>query len=337
MKRLLTLLLSVVALTSCDAFRTVSDTKVVSQGAPYELIVVADQPLWDGELGDSLRAVFTASIEYLQQEEPHFDVLRVTQRGYADLVTRHRNIFRTAVDPSLDRASVAVQYDVHATPQIVLTLQGPDETSMLEYFNQNRDHVMSALEAAERDRSIDYAKKFNATNISKAISSKFGFEMNIPKGYTIRNEGEDFIWISYEYPTSSQGVLIYSYPVNEGIMSLSPESLIAARNKYAAKIPGPVDGSYMSTVEEFTPEYSTFRLEGRLWARLRGFWDVKGDFMGGPFVSFSTINTTTMEVITIDAYVFSPKLGKRNFMRGVEHLIFNADVPDDATTVVSEN
>lgn len=63
----------------------------------------------------------------------------------------------------------------------------------------------------------------------------------------------------------------------------------------------------MTTSEAFEPDYRMFRLEGRLWCELRGFWDVHGDFMGGPFVSYTTVDTATGRVLTIDCYVYSPK------------------------------
>ena len=132
-----------------------------------------------------------------------------------------------------------------------------------------------------------------------------------------------------QYPTASQGFFLYQYPY-AGAASLSPGALLDARNRFAARIPGPSDGSYMTTSEAYEPDYRMFRLEGRLWAELRGFWDVYGDFMGGPFVSYSTVDTAAGKVFTFDAYVYSPKLGKRNFMHGVEHLLYTIRFSEDA-------
>lgn len=69
------------------------------------------------------------------------------------------------------------------------------------------------------------------------------------------------------------------------------------------------------------------KISDRTWAELRGFWDVENDFMGGPFVSYSTLDEATGRVLTIDGYVYSPKLDKRNFMREVEHLVYMIDFP----------
>ena len=57
-------------LPACKAFRSVSDTSRTAQGAPYELIVVCNQRLWEGEFGDTLRNVLQKPVPYLIEQEP---------------------------------------------------------------------------------------------------------------------------------------------------------------------------------------------------------------------------------------------------------------------------
>ncbi|MFI3291930.1 MAG: DUF4837 family protein [Rikenellaceae bacterium] len=331
MKKIITfiILLGAILSISCDALNTVTSNKVNSQGSPYELIVVCNQPEWEGALGDTLKTILRAEIPYLVQPEPYFSVYRITQQGYDNLILKHRNIFIVNVVPSLDESSIVVQYDVNATPQIIMTLQGPTAESLTEYVSENRELVMKALEGAERDRDIAYGQKFSVATLDKLIKDKFDVTMKIPQGYSLRNEGKDFVWLSYEYPTASQGVILYSYPAEDGKASLKWEALLEARNKFASKIPGPSEGSYMTTFMEVEPDYRLFRSNGRVWAEMRGLWEVEGDYMGGPFVSFSTIDTRTNRVFAVDCYVYSPKLGKRNFLRGVEHIVYNVEIPTE--------
>lgn len=340
MKRVLTMLsiaLAAVLLTGCKAFHTLSGSnKKTAQGRPYELIVVANQPVWNGPLGDSLRALLAAPIDYLPQVEPEFDVSRVTPDGFTSFVVDHRNILKVLVDPSLTEAAVGVQYDLTAAPQIVLTLQGPTEQAMIDYLAANGDKLVYAVKQAERDRAIDYAERFGAPTVEEAIKERFGITMHVPKGYILAANQPDFVWARYEYSNASQGFFLYSYPA-EGANALSLDALLAARNKFAARIPGPSDGSYMTTSKVFPPtEARAFRLDGRLWVELRGFWDVEHDFMGGPFVSYSTLDTQTGYVVTLDCYVYAPKLPphKRNLMHGVEHLLYMVQFP--ATTEANE-
>lgn len=329
--RYLTLvLLAAVALVGCDAFNTLTkNTMKTAQGRPYEMIVVCPQQSWDGPLGDTLRAVLSAPVPYLNQTEPLFDVMRVNVRGFTGPVADHRNILKVLADPQIAQASMAVQYNVTADPQIVLTLQGPNDQALIDYLAEHRASVVQALEQAERNRAIAYAGQFNEKVIQDTIRKTFGVGMIVPKGYILAAAQPDFVWARNEYAQASQGFFVYSYPYL-GKESLSPAALLAARNKFAARIPGPADGSYMTTSEAFEPDYRMFRLEGRLWCEMRGFWDVQGDFMGGPFVSYTTIDTQTNRVWTLDCYVFSPKLHKRNFMRGVEHLLYGVSFPQAA-------
>lgn len=327
----ISLLLIAAAVVGCDAFHTLNKKKS-AQGRPYELIVVCPQMEWNGELGDSLRAVFTAPVPYLNQVEPLFDILRVTERGFKDMIADHRNILKVVVDPEVQQAEAAVEYNVTSEPQIVVTLQGPDDKALVEYLSQNRNDLLHVLEQAERDRDVQAYTSFNNPGIEAAIRKLFGVEIKVPKGYVLAKQTDDFLWARYEYPTASQGFFVYSYPY-EGPESLSLDALIKARNKFAALIPGPSDGSYMITSDAFEPAYRLFRLEGRLWCELRGFWDVEGDFMGGPFVSYTTVDTETNRVFTIDGYVYAPDLNKprkRNYIRGIEHLLYTIHFPEQS-------
>lgn len=323
-----TLLLTSLLFVGCDAFRTVTTNKVSSQGAPYELIVVCNQPEWESSLGDSLRVVLSAEIPYLAQEEPYFNVLRVTASSYNNLVAKHRNIMVCVVDPALEETSMVVEWNVAAEPQIVATLQGATVEDMAQYVGENSQNIRYLFESAERDRSIYFAERFSIESLDRLIETKFGVKMNIPQGYTFRSESEDFLWISHEYPTASQGLIIYSYPAQgSAVEALSEESLLAARNRFVKRVPGPSDGSFMSTYMEIEQDYRAFRLEGRLWVEMRGLWDVEGDFMGGPYVNYSTLDTESNRVFSIDMYVYSPKLGKRNFLRALEHLLYSVEIP----------
>ena len=94
----------VATMAGCKAFRTLTDSRLkTAQGAPYELIVVCPQQEWTGEVGDTLRAIFTAPIPYLNQTEPLFDVLRVTERGFTGMVADHRNILKGTQRPHAHR------------------------------------------------------------------------------------------------------------------------------------------------------------------------------------------------------------------------------------------
>jgi hypothetical protein len=86
---------------------------------------------------------------------------------------------------------------------------------------------------------------------------------------------------------------------------------------------GPSDGSYMVTGKTVASKVEMLTYKGRTWYRMRGFWEVKNDFMGGLFISYSTYWKEKNEVLTLRTYVFRPRRirGKRCFKRRLSFLI----------------
>ena len=344
MKRFLYSLFAIVALftlVGCDSFTSLG-TKKTAQGSPYEVLVVCDGREWESPLGAEIRAVLGTHVEMINQEEPMFDIVRITARDFKHLLPSYRNILKVLCSPDVKEVSILAQYDVVATPQLVLTFQGPSIEAMVAYLKENGDKLLRVLEIAERDRTIASAESKSVITLEKEIQKMFGIEMKLPSGYLLRAQSDNFIWVSNEFPAASQGFFIYTHPYN-GQSSLSAESLVRVRNNFAKRIPGPKEGSYMTTVTRmpnientgyvtFMPERKIVKINGREWVELRGFWDVENDFMGGPFVSYTTLDKSTGKLLTLDCYVYSPKYGKRNFLRPLEHLVYCISFPEVKTT-----
>lgn len=338
LSKIVTFALIVLAFVGCREFHTLSkDGKKPIQGGAYEVLVVCDNSEWESPLGTKLRELLEQPVEMLNQNEPMFNVLRITSGDLRHLLLQHRNILKVVISDKVAQTQINAQYDLDAAPQIVLTFQAPTQKAALEYLEANGDALTKVLEIAERNRTIAYAEKHNVKVLNDLLHSEFDIDAKIPKGYELRSQSENFLWASYEFPTASQGFFCYSYPYR-GKGSLTADYLVAMRNSFAKRIPGPSDGSYMITVEQIPdaegkgvlplrPLYRSVVVNGREWIEMRGFWDVENDYMGGPFVSYTTVNDATNEVFTIDCYVFSPKYGKRNFLRPLEHLVYLISFP----------
>ena len=330
---------TLISAIGCDSFRSLTGAKKTAQGSPYEVLVVCDGREWESPLGEELRTVLGTPVEMLNQVEPMFDIVRITARDFKHLLPSYRNILKVLCSPEVKETAILAQYDVVASPQIVLTFQGPSTAAMVEYLRQNGESLLQVLEIAERNRTIEYARKQGAKALEKIVREEFDIELPISNGYLFRAESDDFVWASNEYPVASQGFFIYTHPFN-GKVSITTEALVKARNDFAKRIPGPSDGSYMTTVKripnieddgyvDFLPQRKVVKINGREWIELRGFWEVERDFMGGPFVSYTTLDERDGELLTIDCYVYSPKYGKRNFLRPLEHLVYGVKFPKD--------
>lgn len=312
--------------------KTNLDLTSTAGGKPYELVVSVNDQLWNGEVADSLAAVFQAPVEMINQYEPMFDMIRVQPSAVKDLILRHRNLLIINTDPTAEEPRSAATFDPYSNPQIMVTLTAKDAKSMAEYLGDNKAELQKIFNIQERNRAVAYNKKYGNTHLEREIGEIFGIEINIPQTFLKKKtEGHNFIWFGQEYPAASQGVIIYSYPYT-GQDDFTLERMLKRRNEFVAHIPGPrapdVD-SHMITSMELEPEVSYLRINDRPWAEMRGFWDVKDDFMGGPFVSYSTLDTATGNVFVIEGYVYSPKDPKRNMLRALEHLVYSIKFPDD--------
>ena len=341
MKRIFLTFVAVIAvcasMVGCKAFTQLSSGESTT-GKPYEMVLICGQHEWQSELGDTLRSVFKQPVKEIVQYEPMYNVIRIMPNNFKSLTKKHRTIVSIVVDESISEPEIKVDYDVTAEPQVFVTVKGHDNASVAKFVSENRENLHYVLEKAERDRSINYSRQYYSSAMYDLLKQNFGIEMYVPDNYKIRTTSDDMVWISQEYPASSKGFFIYKYPY-EGTQSLTAEALVEARNRFASRIPGPVDGSYMITVDKisddkgleyvpYKPDYRTIRIGERPWIEMVGLWDVENYFMGGPFVSYTTVNQATKEVITIDCYIYSPKDEKRNMMRDLQHLVYLVDFPD---------
>ena len=327
----------------CKAFHTIQSGENAT-GKPYELVVVCAQQAWISELGDTLQSILKQPVAELPIYEPMFDVMRILPNNFKSLTERHRNILVVNVSPDIKEPALAVKYDATAKPQVYIVAQGPDNHTLAQYVSENRENLLYVLEKAERDRRVSYASAFPSQSLTPLVEQMFSVKMPIPDDYTLRTKSEDMVWISQEFPTASEGFFIYKYPY-EGVESLKLDALIKARNRFASRIPGPREGSYMTTVSKVVdetgenyiptkPEYKTIRIGDQPWIVMSGLWEVENYYMGGPFVSYTTVNKATNEVITIDCYVYNPKKPKkRNMLRDLQHLVYlvNFPIQDTAT------
>ena len=126
--------------------------------------------------------------------------------------------------------------------------------------------------------------------------------------------------------------MAYRYPVPAQGDVFSVENIIATRNRFMQEnVPGMFEGSYMTTSTAQEPTTRSLRFKGRDFMETRGFWEVHGDFMGGPFVSHSFYSKDGKEIIVLEAFVFAPRYDKRQYLRQVESLLYSFEWKDAET------
>ena len=98
------LLLVACAFAACDnptkngrRRRSASLLTPVSSGNPYEVMVVADDSVWDGYTGRALQVILDKPLLGLPQQEPQFHKSHITEAHYDNITNLFRNIFRIQI------------------------------------------------------------------------------------------------------------------------------------------------------------------------------------------------------------------------------------------------
>ena len=289
-------------------------------GAAGEVVVVIEDDVWKAT-ADTILNILAEDVPGLPQSEPLFDVVRIPNSAFSEIFQRHRNIISCRI-ASDSTANIKVAHDLWATPQTVIQIVAPSAQAFEQLFSDNREKIVGLLLKAEQDRIIKNYSTFPERQVMNKLAKATGVTMTIPKGYTFDMDTNNFVWISHETPEISQGLFVYYYDYTDSLM-LTRDSLIAMRNRMCkAYVGGPSDGSYMTTVGfEDVTTFRSFNLRGRYTAELRGLWETRGDFMGGPFVSITQYDEKHGRIVTVDGYVYAGKKDKRNYMRQVEAIM----------------
>ncbi len=296
-------------------------------GSTGEVLVVAPDYLWNSPAGDTLEGLLSQDMPYLPQPEPMFNIIHVTPANFDKMFQTHRNILFMKVDKSkYKKARIVVEHDRWATPQLILELQAPDIPSFVKLVGETGDSLVTRINNVERDRIIGYYKKYLQGTIYKKLKEKYHITLDIPKGYTMDVDSSGFVWISSETPTTSQGILIYFYPyTSEDIFT--PDKLIKIRNDILRKhVHGDIEGTYMTTETIVPPAFRAYKRNGQYFAELRGLWKLENGFMGGPFVSISTVDKYRGRVVTVEGYVYAPGDKKRELLRQVESILYTLKI-----------
>lgn len=292
-------------------------------GKAGEIIVVMNKDYWEAAPGQELRSLLAVDFPFLPQSEPLFTLVNIPESAFSSLFQSHRNLILFNILSDLPEAKMMIQKDIWAAPQIVITLSGPTAESVQQCIVENQDKIRNALEQAERNRVIQNARKYEEVSLRNAVTAFIGGSPYFPNGYKLKKQTDNFMWIAYETTYTNQAILLYTYPYRDQEDLTLPRILAECNLVMEKEVPGPTENSYMTTNSMITPELRWVNYNNREFAEIRGLWDVKNDFMAGPFVSHCFYDKENNRVIVMEAFVYAPKYQKRNYLRQVESILYS--------------
>lgn len=321
------ILISIFSLSSCvDENKEKMTTKARSVGGTSEILMITqNDEQWNGALGQAVRDFFEQEQYGLPQPEKNFKVAHLNMEALNDMFKKHRNLIIAKIDKDAKNPIVETQKNWQSEPQFVIRITAPSEESWVRTFDSRKEGLKLIFDQNERARFQDFFRPTTDTKIVNQLKKQFGVKMNVPEGYFIGVDKDNFMWIRKETSDMSMAFLIYELPYKD-TSDFAPDNIIKVRDSIVKKyIPGPLDGTYMTTDKEFLkPVFKTLPdFPAGYAVETRGLWNLVGDFMAGPFVSYSIVNPDHTKIVTAEGWVFYPNKDKRDLLRQQESILYS--------------
>lgn len=325
MRSLFLLFFAVLVFASCD------DSQVIRKnitGAAGEVVVVIPNKLWDDIPGKLIRETLAQPQVALNQDEPLFNLVNIPPEAFKEIFQSNRNIIQTKISPLVENSGVVFVNDVWAAPQATVHITARDNDEFKALYDENYMKIIGYFLKAERERLMFVYQKNYDAGVYNTLSGKYGIKMNVPPGFVIAEEYEDFIWIRHNTPKMEQSIFLYWFPYNSDSI-FTPEYLIAKRDSFVkAHVPGPTEGSYMTTEKRVSSFFQVTKQNTNYAVELRGLWKLENDFMGGPFIMLTQLDAFNKRVVVADGFVYAPSMDKRNYIRQLEAMIYSMTLKD---------
>ena len=310
MKRIAIILFFLIITLSCSD----NQQKLLpaSSGNINNISVVTSDELWDGAVGDIIRENFGRPIYGLPQIEPVFSLSHIPSKVFSGFATKSRTILKVDIS---EKEGVFNFKNTYASPQRIIQITANSVDKIIEIINENLNSIYSTMylnEIREKQRRI--SKNLNQT---KAIKNSTGLTLRFPSAYRVAKVDSNFVWIRRDIETGSVNLFVSRYNDKNNSSVLKIRDSISKHH-----IPGPVENTFMSTDPIYTPSSQQISIRGKQILETRGLWEIKGQFMAGPFLNYKfESNTKQDEYIMLDGFVYSPGSSKREYVFELEAIM----------------
>ncbi len=290
-------------------------------------MVIMEDDQWNSKVGDTIREYFTEPLNGLPQKEDRFLLTHFTPNAFKSFIKKHRNILLIEFNPSIENSKLEIKKNVWAKPQIVVKITAKNDKEFYKAFKYRRDTIADFIMQTERARIIRAFKSVEDASIKEQLKKKYNISMVVPEGFLMAIKENNYLWLRKELNESSQGISVYFQELNDATI-LNPVEILKMRNLVLKNyIPGPEEGTYMTTDAVYTPTYTHVNINDMKAIEIRGLWKVENMlYGGGPFITYGIKDETHNRLIIIDGYVFAPNKAKRDFLLQVESIIYSLSI-----------
>lgn len=322
MKSLHIVLLSfVVVLFSCG--QTGKKDKSLSPssvGNINALQVITPNELWTGIVGEAIRNNFAAPADGLPQDEPLYSINQMQPETFSGFARSNRLFLYVVLS---DVESVRLATDEYAKPQIGAIIRAASEEDLVRLINENSPRIIEAFhksEIAERQRRTEISLLKTDT-----LKKVMGVGLKIPTAYRLAKATDSFFWYRKDLKDGTTNILVYEAPL-EIIRNDSSAvgDIIKIRDSIGSKLLPVEDDGLFITEGAYAPYLFKIEVDGRFAYLTKGTWEVKGVFMGGPFLNYAIRDEKNNRYLILEGFTYAPSVRKRNLQFELESILESA-------------
>lgn len=319
MKKIIAIIIFSIVLSSCSqgngeiALRN-------SVGRANKVLVVIKNSLWMEEVGDELRVSLGKLMVGMPQPEKTLSLAQVAPLGFKGMMRNSRNIL--LVEQS-DKEVFNINTDKYARPQTLIYLSGTSEESIKAMIAKHADEIKKTFKSSDVKIQQEYFATKKVDDSKYKTLQNLKISLTIPKEFRTVDDTGEFLWLRQHLRSGiargagSNNILVYSIPLKSDFMNV--DSVIAMRDKIGERyIPGSKDGMYMITEKLYDPKTNETSLKGLKTYETRGKWEMKNDFMAGPFLNYAIIDKKNNRILVIEGFTYAPSVDKRQFIFELE-------------------
>ena len=281
------------------------------------IAVIIDDQLWNGEVGDSIRNKFASPVLGLPQEEPLFTINQYPVKLFEGFSTDSRNII---IVKKGNETKFEIKENEFSAPQNAVHITGKSTTEIIALLEENAPGIIQKM----RDIEIAQNQKIFKDSLldTKKIQKKFNVDLLIPSKYEYVMRRKNFIWLKSEITSGNTSIIIYQLPWH-GIHSGSAvNDIVRTRDSIGRKyIHGSAPATRMLTEEAYSPYFSKTTLAERKTYETKGTWQMKNDFMSGPFINYTIFDKPNKRILVLEGFCYAPSKEKRDLMFELESII----------------
>jgi hypothetical protein len=292
-----------------------------TSGAINTISVIIEDQLWNGEVGDSIRNKFASPVIGLPEEEPLFTINQFPIQLLEGFATASRAIIivKKAAENKFE-----IKKNQYASPQNVFHISGKTAVEILQLLEEHSPKIIRHIKQAE----IEESQRINQKALLPAglFKKQFQLSIQLPSNFEQVMRKPNFVWFKKNSISGSSSLLLYQLPLNTIRTSTISNAILSMRDSIGKYIQGTEPQSYMISEIGYTPYFFKSTLDHLLAYETRGTWQLQNDYMSGPFINYTIVDSVNKRLVVLEGFCYSPSKEKRDVMHELDAIMHSVHV-----------